>query len=322
MKSQASVIMRGDGGQKIGMGHIMRLISISQVLKGLVKVRFALVNSDKKVEEILNQNNLAWDKHNSEKSFFSSLKESDVLFIDNYSYKLSNLQLIKDYGCKIISINDFVSKDLSPCDVVINHTPGYEREDFKISSNTKLLLGPEYCMIRRSFVEDYDKRKISEIKNITISLGHSFTGNLLNELLEYSLKVWEDVNINILQGSNYVNESLISNRVSLIDGLKEHQMVNLFDNTDLAILPLSSLYMEAKARGVLVAGGYFVDNQKLVYERIVRKKMILGVGNFSKVKMSTLINVKKKAEEKLPYSEVPSYGSRLIEIKDIVKKWL
>ena len=56
-----------------------------------------------------------------------------------------------------------------------------------------------------------------------------------------------------------------------------------------AVLPSSSVCIEALACGCKVASGYFVDNQIEFSQKLEREKYVFGLGNLTSVQDSTLI---------------------------------
>ncbi|MDB4569376.1 hypothetical protein N9Z81_00675, partial [bacterium] len=246
---KTKLVMRGDGGPRIGMGHIVRLLSLSNLLSKDFHICFALVEYNDDILRLLHNNRYNYSTFDTEHLFIKSLKGNEIVFIDSYTTQPNELACIKSKECRLVFINDLIRQDLSSCDLVINHTPGYERSDFIVSPDTVLLLGQEYCVIRDEFYRRTRSRVISEINTITISLGQSDSGQLLNSLVHHCFNVWQSSMINVLKGSNLISQDLQSSeRITLLNNLNAQDMVDLFDNTDLAIVPVSSLYMEALSR--------------------------------------------------------------------------
>lgn len=322
MIEKTKLVMRADGGLGIGMGHIVRLISLANFLRKEFHICFVLITYSDEVLNVLYEHKYMCSTFHNEHLFISSLNGNEIVFIDSYTSQSNELALIKAKGCRLIFINDLVRQDLRSCDLVINHTPGYERSDFNVSPNTILLLGQEYCLIRDEFYRVSRRRVISEIKTITISLGQSDSGLLLNKIVDLCYNVWQSSRINVLSGPNIISEDLRSSeRVTLLNNLNVQDMVALFDNTDLAIVPVSSLYMEALSRGSIVLGGFFAENHMFVYNQLVGKEIIVEGGDFRQLDMPNLFQIKRAVESQLPKINRRNLGSKKNEIFEIVKHW-
>ena len=322
MIEKTKLVMRADGGPGIGMGHIVRLISLANLLGKEFQICFALTSYSDVVLNLLHENRYIFSTFHNEPSFINSLKGNEIVFIDSYKSQPNELAIIKAKGCKLVFINDLVRQDLRSCDLVINHTPGYERSDFNVSPNAILLLGHEYCLIRDEFYLESPRRVISEIKTITISLGQSDSGLLLNKVVDICYNFWQSSRINVLNGPNIIGEDLRSSeRVTLLNNLNVQDMVALFDNTDLAIVPVSGLYMEALSRGSIVLGGYFAENHMFVYNQLAGKEIVVELGDFRQLDMKNLFEIKATIERQLPKVNSPNLGSKKNEIFEIVKNW-
>ena len=67
-------------------------------------------------------------------------------------YATEYQQQIKDKGCKLVCIDDIHDKHYV-ADVVINHAPGLDKNNFSVEPYTKLCLGLDYVLLRKPFLE-------------------------------------------------------------------------------------------------------------------------------------------------------------------------
>ena len=149
--------IRADGNEKIGMGHIMRCLTIADAIKAEGEEVCFLVADEKPVKVIE-------DRGFQTKILFTYYDEMDVelpqlvlqlsganrprILIDSYyvtRFYLQNLQLVAQ-----VYLMDDLKTEIYPCDGLVNYniygkTLGYEEA---YPSGTKLFLGCEYMPLR------------------------------------------------------------------------------------------------------------------------------------------------------------------------------
>lgn len=313
----------GEGGDNKGMGHIVRLLSVAKHLKELaVSQIFVLLKEDDGAAQFIEKSNYEVDLFSDKKELFNQIQKGDIIVLDGYSFNNDDLSNIKGNGGLIVYIDDMQHLDLSDADIVINHTPGYKRSDFRISDDSTLFLGPEYCMLRPQFIENQERRQIGKLSNMVVSLGMSNSGDILNQLVGMLNQVFPDVIKYILPGANKLNKDVLNANNKVLELLDASALSVLFRSCDLAVMPLSTLYLESLASGLVVIGGYFVENQKVVYQKLIDKDVIWGLGDFNALNISTLIEIKLQIETSLPITTTPEFGSGWPKVKCKIKEWL
>ena len=88
--------------------------------------------------------------------------------------------------------------------------------------------------------------------------------------------------INVVVGAaNHSNlDSFSSQEIKIHKNLSESEMIELLFMSNFAIVPSSTILYEVCAVKMPVLSGYFVDNQKSIYEGFLKNKMIMGIGDF------------------------------------------
>lgn len=295
------IYLRGDGNSKLGYGHIARLLAVAEKLIGLTELIFCInYEESKEITNFISKLQCKLLFINNDQEFFKILNKNDIVIIDGYSFSSLYFKNLKEVGAKVIYIDDLIRKDIN-VDAIINHTPGYRKNDYKEIKNLKLFLGPRYSIIRNRFLENKKNRNILVINNILISLGMSNTGNLLNELVDSTLQATKNEIITVLIGNNILSSKIINNkRVRIRKSLTDVEMVSLLDKTDIAIIPTSTIYIEALSRGCIVLAGYFTIDQKNVYKKIITNKRFYQIGNFKKLKSNIIKEQLDDIKQKLP----------------------
>lgn len=197
--SSKRIILRTDGEEKLGMGHIYRCLSIAYHLTGheilFVTNKNAVLGVEKikssffPIRQIENEN----DMYQVVKEFQPDIVVNDIL---NTS-KSYMLELRKNVD-RIVNFEDMGDgADFADC--VINAV--YE-DDKKPNHYT----GFEYFFIRDEFFEVVPKKFSNEVKNIVVLFGGSDPSNLTGKIYEIFQEISEmypQIEFHIITGFGY-----------------------------------------------------------------------------------------------------------------------
>ena len=209
-------IFRVDASLVMGIGHVMRCLTLAKVLKeNGVKVKFicrkhkgnliskirsngfdvceiGMVGQIKVNSELKNYNLLGVTQLQDAKDCIDILNKEKVNWIITDHYALDEIwhMIIRPYAQKIMVIDDLADRRFN-CDVLLNQNLGSQLEDYenKVPNGCNLLLGCEYALLRPEFKElrgqALEKRKnTKKIKNILISMGGSDIENITYDVLQ------------------------------------------------------------------------------------------------------------------------------------------
>lgn len=303
------VCIRADGGKNVGMGHIIRCISLAQAFRRNGHKVYFFSKLDEGVEkarsedfEVIRLNsvrdetegyfygdpeNLAQEA--SETSTLLREYQIDVLVVDTYNVSEEYFLALKKL-VKVLAYIDDVNMFPYPTDIVINgnitgESLGYRRYDQK----QVFLLGSKFNMIRAEFANIPFRDSKEKIEEIMITTGgadpYNLTGRLLDILL--SKEEYRNMRFNVLVGSaftnceylgtlsiNYPNLFLYANSVLpyKLPDITYSEVSPIMLRSDLAISAGGSTLYEFAACGTPVMAFVLADNQ----EGIVRKMDELG----------------------------------------------
>jgi UDP-2,4-diacetamido-2,4,6-trideoxy-beta-L-altropyranose hydrolase len=315
------IFFRGDGNNSLGHGHISRLMAICERLKNLSDTKFIVINSDLSVIEKLKKRGFVYVKFFSEDQFIDSIHKGDIVILDGYDFTEEYIESIRLKFAKIVFIDDLNNKPLY-VDMIINHSNYFKALDYNCNNDTHLFIGDNYSMIGSSFLDQRKPKQIKKLKNIGICLGMSNSGKLLNNIIEKALHVFGDSNIEVISGGNKIKIHSNEKRIIVHNFLDEKGMISFFDNVDLAILPVSTVYMEAYARNTIVIGGYFTSDQKNIYDSVVTKENIFGAGDLNLLNIDKLRKIREIIEQQLPIKVENEIGHGWNYIKEIIGSWI
>ena len=297
------VYIRADGSSDIGLGHIVRCISLAHMLKDDFSIHFFSLKIPNSLKNEIIQNQWGITEIEKESDFLNELSLNEMVVLDGYQFDSNYHKEIKNKGSKLICIDDFHNQHFI-ADLVINHAPGVSEEDYDGESYTKYLLGPDYALLRPEFLNGKMKKRSNEnegeIKNIFICFGGSDAKNLTAMVLSWLPS--ENYLVTVVLGNAYshlseLNKVIVDRRdleVSVKNSLSAKEMIGELEKADLAILPSSGISLEAFMIGVPTIVGHFANNQFDVYTGLISKKGFYGASNFSKANFLNALDLAKK----------------------------
>jgi UDP-2,4-diacetamido-2,4,6-trideoxy-beta-L-altropyranose hydrolase len=299
------VYIRADGDAQIGIGHLVRCIALAHSIRKHFAISFVCKAIPAQLQAELAHAGIGLILISEEQDFFSRIGANDIVVLDGYHFDTNYQSQIKAAGAKLVCIDDMYDK-VFYADLIINHSPGVTPADYQAQSYTRFALGLEYALLRPAFLtESHTARSIEKIESVLICFGGSDYQNFTKQILLVVLQFPQIRNITVVTGTAYRNldelKSLFGreSRVSLFHAVKEHQMVALMRETDLAIVPASGVMIEALSQRLLVISGHYIENQKKAYHAALAAGFIVGVGDFSTFDTPTFQHALKEANGKI-----------------------
>lgn len=318
MKAKKRVLFRVDGGKGIGMGHIIRSLSLAHMLKNDFYCVFATRFLDKYILSEIHKTNCSYiklptcDKHFE--VFLNLIEKEDIIVLDNYFFDSEYQKQIKKIGAKLVCIDDMHDKHYYS-DVIINQGIGLSKRHFSTETYTKLYLGFDYALLRPEFI-DVQKTKRNSYKNAFVCIGGIDENNITTKITNLLLKIDTVRHIDVIVGNLFSNKIELNNliigakkTVNLYSSLSAQQMKERMQSADFGIIPASSICIEALAVGMPFLLGYYIDNQKELYNNITTLVPEIALGNFLEIEMI-----------KLPYSI--KFDFSIIKTNNIKKNFI
>lgn len=274
----AKLIFRAEASQTIGRGHLSRCIAIADMLRHEFNVSFAFLRNE---EDFASRfiNNYPYFLIDSEDELVTILQKEDFFWLDGYHFKEDRKQKIRKRVKKIIETND-IPYHPQNVDIIVNHTPGLTEDQYVDYTNTALYLGLDYALLRQSFL-NIAKKPIHEPKGegVFICFGGADTYQLgskfVNALLMASFKepiYW------VTNDSSIVTNAKLNSNVTILSNLSEVEMIHYMSIAKVLLIPSSVLSFEGIAIRKPIFTCYFVDNQKLIHQGLIKDELVLGVG--------------------------------------------
>lgn len=292
------IYFRADASETIGYGHFIRSLALADMLKEDFDITFFTQSpSEYQCEQVKNVCNLILLSSDNRKfdDFLSYLNGDEIVVLDNYFYSSDYQKRIKDKGCKLVYIDDIHDKHFY-ADVIINHGDP-NREDYSVEPYCKLCLGNQWSLLREPFLKSQDKKSQDNNKNnslsqVAICFGGSdklgFTDMAIKVLIEFT----QIKSIDVIVGSHYIQKNIYPDKVHFYSNISASDVAAIFCSSELAVVSLSSVSLEAMACGTKVVAGWYVENQHIGYESALKKKLIYGIGELPQgfLKLKKIVN--------------------------------
>lgn len=290
------IFFRTDFNNIIGFGHYYRCLSIAELVENQYDVNFVF-NKKKTSSHKINSITYPIAFINEEKEFINYLESGNIVVIDSYNFNEKFQNQLNKLDIKLVIIDDLNNMTYD-CHAIINHGVLFSQTDYKHTEKTKFYLGLDYLMVRKEFrdlsIVKSQRKPINKINNVFICFGGSNQELLIKKTLNI-LSNLELKNISILASNLDLNVLLINKNVSLhievYDNLKPDGIIKLLQNSDIAILPASTILLEAFTVGIPIISGWFAENQKYSLEIFEKMGLIINLDNFNSENYeSNLIN--------------------------------
>lgn len=281
------ILFRADAGAGIGYGHFIRTLALADMLKDDFDCIF--YTSEPTPYQVAQMKDVCSFVTLEEKykfhQFLDCLKGDEIVVLDNYFYTTDYQRRIKGKGCKLVCIDDMHDKHYV-ADLIINQGICWIADDYSCEPYTRFAFGLQYSLLRKPFFEACNKRKEKKdnkgVQSIVVAFGGSDYLDLTHKIVTGIKDMSIIKQITAIVGDRYSTDKIVAcQKVEYRKNLSAAEIADLFLNTDVAILPASTMMNEAMACGTRIIGGFYVNNQEYDYYSYVKENMIIGVGDYS-----------------------------------------
>ncbi len=307
-----NVVLRADGNAEVGYGHLSRLNALANIVKSEFNVVFLTrYNSnisliEKNIEiikipkDVCLRDEVAWiyKKFNSKNNF---------IVVDGYQFNSNYQKKIKELGYKLMLIDDLMKFHMH-ADFVVNHAMGLQKSQYKGENYVKYFFGSKYALLRNSFMEFSKSKKEKEIKLeiAFVSFGGTNTAKITRNSVNSLLNFENFKKINVVIGKSFSDVNLIklfeqNERIKIFKDIGENKIFKIMINSDIAIVPSSTISYELAATRCIIASGFTSKNQLHIYNGLLDKNIIFGLGNITNFEeedfnkhLNKILNYKKE----------------------------
>lgn len=282
------ILFRADANQTIGMGHIMRCLSIADAMaatsnstilpRGKQDIKFML--ADEGISDLIRNRGyepivLHTDYRvvDSEIEKWTELEDSidaDLIIVDSYYVTPTYLTYLKDNIGRVCYIDDVLSFPY-PTDILINYNAYASAESYHTLYSSsevepEFILGVKYAPLRSSFIGVERREQREEVKDVLLSTGGSDELHIALSFVKYLCDQQPDGRTyHILLGAMNQDKTEIREMAEKMDNIILHENVQdmrgLICSMDLIVSAAGSTLYEICACGVPLITFVTADNQ-------------------------------------------------------------
>ena len=301
-----NITFRVDASLQMGTGHVMRCLTLAQVLKenganveficrrhkggliGKIRSNGFIVHELGLFEEAKVDTKLAhshWlgatqrQDANDCIDIFKA-KKVDWLIVDHYSLDEQWQKRLRPYCEKLMVIDDLADRK-HQCDILLDQNYGRSPKDYEafISESTKLLMGAQYSLLRPEFEQwrqySLDRRKEANFKSLLLNMGGTDPDNITEKVVERlrTANLPKDIVITIVMGKTAPHLQSVKSCASKLPYRSEvkvdvDNMAEVMANSDIAIGASGSTTWERCCLGVPTIQLITAYNQKFVAQQL------------------------------------------------------
>src|SRR2546423_3259746 len=184
------LVVRCDASVATGTGHVMRCIALAQALQDVGgRTTFVMAQSVGGIQPRLAQESCEVRSIScvpgSEDDALQTIhlargRQVEWIVVDGYQFGADYQRVLKAAGFKVLFLDDYGHASHYFADLVLNQNKQAKESLYSArDSHTRLLLGPEYCLLRREFKRWRGwKREIASVGHkVLVTMGGSDPDN-------------------------------------------------------------------------------------------------------------------------------------------------
>ena len=279
------ILFRADGNSNIGLGHVMRCLSIADAFKNSgKKCLFFTANNElhKTIKERGYKNLILESEYDHMEDELESFEEAidardvDIVIVDSYyvteEYLRELWTFCSNKHITLVYIDDILAFPYQ-CDVLLNYNIYAKEADYRIlyknSTLPTLLIGTQYTPQRAEFQGLPDRKVKEDAKDILISTGGADSEHLGIEIIKAikSHSDWDEYRFHLVVGMMNSDkdkiESLSESKANISLYKRVKKMSELMMSCDVAVSAAGSTLYELCSTQTPAITYILADNQIL-----------------------------------------------------------
>ena len=233
------LVLRADGNPRIGLGHVMRLLALVDILGEQFSCVFVIQEPTAALHAQLTAAcpeviEMPPQPAGGEPAWLAQhvLHPSDVLVLDGYGFELSYQEAVRPHVARLVCLDDLHAFPFA-ADLVLNPAGGVSAADYELRQpGVRLLSGPAYAPLRRAFRPKSTDALASPF-SVLVCLGGADPTHQTQHVAAALLTLPVVAQVHVVVGSAYADWESLSQWAKQQTGLTLHR--NLPPN-DLATL--------------------------------------------------------------------------------------
>ena len=280
-------VIRADASQKIGGGHIMRCLTLADILsENGWQCSFAVNHETIETVPLLKASQhhillLNTEFKNETELIKQHIDSCNWMIVDHYGLDREFQEQAREFSENILVIDDLANR-AHDCDILLDQTHGRKEYDYKnvLPKKTKLLLGSNYALLRPDFAKlrataKNKRSNHSNLKRILVSMGASDPHGINVKILKVIQKENLDLIIDVAIGNGDPKKMGLT---QIADHMKQEvkfhsfksNIAKLMLDADLAIGAAGSTSWERCCLGLPTLMIITAENQQKIANELTR----------------------------------------------------
>lgn len=246
-----------EGGLTAGYGHLSRCFSLYEEIENRKIDAELIVDGDFADIGFLKNKKIVRKKWIDVDFLVNTITQEDYVIVDSYQAQKEHYDIISLNSKKAIYIDDYCRLEY-PKGVIVNPALDSSDVDYSNNSTNILLTGPNYVILRSSFIGLERKSIKSTAQKVLITMGGTDPRNLTSVIIKRICMQNHDVDFHIVVSNLIYDEFNTSNKLK-----------NVFFHKDLSESEMSKIMMESDF--AITAAG------QTIYELIATQTPFLAI---------------------------------------------
>lgn len=322
------IVFRADGSTQVGLGHVMRCLSLVELLAPHYDCLFILNRPESNIKKLVSNFCNVYSinclcQKDELAAIYQIVNIFDVFVLDGYFFDEKYQSFIKSIVHKLVSIDD-KAEFFFQSDVIINHGGIIGIPKYRKSKVTKLFSGFQYLIVRNGFFDAAkNKRTINTINTAFICMGGSDSFNVTGKVLEASIESNCFKKIIIVTGKVFAHTDKLAKQISKIANVcVEHyqdigsdEMIHYISQSQIAFSTASSISLEICCVKAGLITGLTIDNQKAIENQLVLNKCSISIGNWIEASVEKIQNAINQLSDTIAVNQMMENQAKCIDGK-------
>jgi UDP-2,4-diacetamido-2,4,6-trideoxy-beta-L-altropyranose hydrolase len=210
------LIIRADASASVGTGHVMRCLALAQAwAQQGGSVHFVSQCDASAIRERVDREGFAFHAVDNSNAGWTAVErlaadQASVLVLDGYTFTAADHAAGRRLGVPVMAVDDNAHLPRYAADIILNQNLCAPELHYSAPPETRLLLGTEYALIRREFIDctvpDRSARSAGRL-NLLVTLGGGDPDNVTLKVVE-ACKRTPDCEVIVVAGG--ANRNLLS----------------------------------------------------------------------------------------------------------------
>jgi UDP-2,4-diacetamido-2,4,6-trideoxy-beta-L-altropyranose hydrolase len=296
---ETTLLIRADANLAMGTGHVMRCLALAQAWQDAGgRATFAMIEPSLPIRERLQKESLEISLISASPGTKEDASQTVALarehtaswvVVDGYQFRMEYQRALKSADCAVLFVDDYGHASCYCADMVLDQNVSVDESDYqKREPHTQLLIGSQYCLLRREFDAWREwRREIAPLGHrVLVTMGGSDPENFTETAVAaLALLEKEFEAIVVLGGSNArpelltCNPSGIAQKKNIEVRRDVSNMAELMAWADIAISAAGTTSWEMCFLGLPALLVDLAENQTPIAQELDRRGCAIHVGS-------------------------------------------